>query len=457
MTTEMYEHVRRNLFGGHNQNAFIQLLHDRAAMTGPVQGTPEEFSQILYELTRGDLNRRNETVSCEAARGSKDILKFRDGSLFRVVKAKGKLGGAVIVVTPYLQSMNDLLESRELPLASLVSDTLMIRDAYKRVADEYRRVELRLAADKASAEIRMARESRLETIVEAIERAKSGEKVLVRGQQNIDALVNLGFVPCLVDNPDNWVDAEDVPGLRYRHGRSGIEVLLTGRERFRPIEELNRLEFIFLVHRSDDDPGAFGRMQKKFREARRDGAPYSLKEFHADLLALVKYPEELKGRTEEDLGLMADEVEHVIDRRHGLDKGILPYEAVFSRDTSAIIDHIRKNRIPPREVRKALDYFEYTGMIDQQYKASLYQQLAAAAAERAGAAPPGDDILYDKRVKEIVAEVLRKIPKERLTPRTVTIALTPYVSELGFGRLVKIRERILQLKDMVHDQQGGRG
>ena len=61
-------------------------------------------------------------------------------------------------------------------------------------------------------------------------------------------------------------------------------------------------------------------------------------------------------------------------------------------------------------------------------------------------------MLYDKRVKEIVAEVLKKIPKERLTPRTVTIALTPYVSELGFGRLVKIRERILQLKEMVHEQ-----
>jgi hypothetical protein len=45
-----------------------------------------------------------------------------------------------------------------------------------------------------------------------------------------------------------------------------------------------------------------------------------------------------------------------------------------------------------------------------------------------------------------------KIPKERLTVRTITIALTPYVNELGFGRLVKIRERILQLKEMVHDQ-----
>ena len=453
MNMERYEQVRRNLFGAHNQNALVRLLHDRAAIRGPIQGTPEEFSQILYELTQGELNRRNETVSYEAiAKGSKDILKFGDGSLFRVVKAKGQIGGALIVVTPHLLSMDDLLEARELPLARLVSDTLMIHDAYKRVADEYRRIELRLAAAKAGAEIRVARESRLETVVETIEKAKSGEKIMVRGQQNIDALVELGFVPGMVDNPDNWVDAEDVPGLRYRHARSGIEVLLTGRERFRPIEELSRLEFTFLVHRSDDDPAAFGRMQKKFRGSRSDGTPYSMKEFHADLIALVKYPEELKGRTEEDLGLMADEVEHVIDLRQELDKGILPYEAVFSKDTEAIIDSIRKNRTPAREIQKALDYFEYTGMIDAQYKAALQQQITAATAERTGAAPSPDAALYDKRVKEIVAEVLMKIPKERLTSSTITLALTPYVSELGFGRLVKIRERILQLKEMVHDQ-----
>jgi hypothetical protein len=298
----------------------------------------------------------------------------------------------------------------------------------------------------------MARESRLEAIVEIIEKAKSGETIMVRGQQNIEALINLGFVPGLVDNPDNWVDAEDFPGLRYRHARSGIEVLLTGRERFRPIEELNRLEFTFLVNRSDDGPAAFGRMVQKFREARRDGTPYSLKEFQGDLIALVKYPEELKDRTEEDLGLMADEVEHVIDQRQELDKGILPYEAVFSRNTPAIVDHIRRNRTPAREIQKALDYFEYTGMIDPQYKVALHQEITAATAERTGAAPDRDDDLYDKRVKEIVAEVLKKIPKERLTSRTITIALTPYVSVLGFGRLVKIRERILQLKGMVHDQ-----
>jgi hypothetical protein len=453
MTMEMYEQVRKNLFEGHNQNALVQLLHDRAAIRGPIQGTPEEFSQILYELTQGELNRRNETVSYEAvAKGKKDILKFGDGSLFRVVKAKGQLSGALIVVTPHLQSMDDLLEARELPLARLVTDTLMIRDAYKRVADEYRRIELKLAAAKAGAEIRMARESRLETVVETIEKAKSGEKIMVRGQLNIDALVNLGFVPGMVDNPDNWVDAEDVPGLRYRHARSGIEVILTGRERFRPIEELNRLEFTFLVNRSDDDPAAFGRMQNKFRGSRSDGTPYSMKEFQAELLALVKYPEELKGRTEEDLGLMADEVEHVIDLRQELDKGILPYEAVFSKDTGAIIDSIRKNGTPAREIQKALDYFEYTGMIDAQYKAALQQQITAATAERTGAAPGPDAALSDKRVKEIVAEVLTKIPKERLTSSTITLALTPYVSELGFGRLVKIRERILQLKEMVHDQ-----
>jgi hypothetical protein len=453
MTTEMYDHVRKGLFGDHHRNAFVQLLTDREAIGGPIQGTPEEFAQILYELTEGELNKRNEMVTYEAiAKGSKHILKFRDGSLYRIVKAKGTISGLVIVVTPHLPSMEDLLEARETPLGRLVSDGLAIPDAYKRVVDEYRRVELKLAANRAVAETQTARQSRLENIVATIEKAKSGEKIMVRGQQNIDELVNLGFVPGLVDNPDNWVDAEDFPGLRYRHARSGIEVILTGRERFRPIEELNRLEFTFLVDRSDDDPAAFKRMAQKFRNIKSDGTPYSLQEFHADLIALVKYPEELKGRTEEDLGIMADEVEHVIDRRQELDKGILPYEDIFRKDTAAIIAHIQKNKIPAREIRKALDYFEYTGMITPQYKESLHQQITAVTAERPAAQSDRDDLLYDKRVKEIVTEVLQKIPKERLTSLTVTVALTPYVNELGFGRLVKIRERILQLKEMVHDQ-----
>jgi len=454
MTMDMYERMQAKLFGGHKQNAFAPLLHDRTGISGPIQGIPEEFSLVLYELTQGELNARKGTVVYEVVtRGKKDILKFKDGSLFRVVKTKGDIAAALIVVTPHMPSMDDLLYAKETPLARLVSDSLMIRDAFKRIADEYKQEERRLAAERTSAEVRMTRESRLESVLETIEKAKSGETVMVRGQQNIDALVNRGFVPSLVDNPDNWIDAEDFPGLRYRHEQSGLEVLLTGREKFRPIEELNRLEFTFLVHRSDADEAAFGRMVRKYRGTRKDGTPYPLKEFHDDLIALVKYPEELKGRSEEDLGLMADEVEHVIDRRQELDKGILPYEALFRKDTKAIIDYIRKNRTPGREIRKALDYFEYTGMIDAQYKAILHQQIIAATAAPAADARVQDDMMYDKRVKEIVAEVLQKIPKEKLTPKTVTLALSPYVSELGFGRLVKIRERILQLKVMVRDQQ----
>jgi len=454
MTTDMYERMRTILFGGHHQNPFMPLITDRAGIRGTIQGTPEEFSQILHELTRGELNKKNDTVAYEAiGNGNKDLLRFTDGSLFRVARAKGIMTASLIVITPYLLSMDDLLHNQELPLSRLVSDRLMIRDVYLRIANEYIREERRLAAEKAAAELRIARESRLDAILETIERAKSGQTIMVRGQQNIDALASLNFVPSLVDNPDSWVDAEDVPGMRYRHALSGIEVLLTARERFRPIEEMNRLEFYFLVHRSDDDPAAFERMARKYRGTKRDGTPYSMKEFHNDLIALVKYPEELKGRTEEDLGLMADEVELVIDRRQEVDAGILPYEAVFSKDTPAIIDYIRKKRTSAGEIRKALDYFEYTGMIDPQYKTELFRQITAAATADSVDALRHDDALYDRRVKEIVAEVLRKVPRERLTSRAITVALTPYVNELGFGRLIKIRERILQLKVMVHDQQ----
>jgi hypothetical protein len=31
--------------------------------------------------------------------------------------------------------------------------------------------------------------------------------------------------------------------------------------------------------------------------------------------------------------------------------------------------------------------------------------------------------------------------------------MAPYINELGFGKLVKIRERILQLKELVRDQE----
>jgi hypothetical protein len=454
MNLDMFEKMRVKLFGGHKPNAFAPLLSNRAGISGSIRGSSEEFCQILYELTNGDLNARNAAVIYEAVdRGKKDILKFKDGSLFRVIRTKDEIAGSLIIIAPHLPTMDDLLNARETPLVRLVNDSLMIRDSFKRVCDEYKLEERRLAAQQAVADTRMNRESKIEAALGTIERARSGETIMIRGRQNIEELLKIGFVPCLVDNPDDWIDAEDFPGLRHRHAQSGIETLLIGREKFRPIEELHRLEFTFLVNRSDDDAAGFGRMVQKCRETRKDGTPYPIKEFLDDLVALVKYPEELKGRTEDDLGVMADEVEHVIDRRQELDKGILPYEALFRRETKTILDFISRNKTPRREIRKALDYFEYTGMIDMKYKEELLKKITAAAAPVTGAALPPDDLLYDKRVKEIVAEVLHKIPKEKLTPKTVTLALAPFVSELGFGRLVKIRERILQLKEMMHDQQ----
>jgi hypothetical protein len=454
MTVEMheYERMRASLYGGFDQNLFARLLKDdRAAIGGPLQGTPHEFCQILYQLTKGELNKPNDSVAYEVVgKGGRDILKFSDGSLFKVVRAMGGLTGSLIVLTPFAPSMDDLLDSCSAPLERLVAGRLRIQDVYTAVANDYRREERRLEAEKASRERKVTRESTLEAVLTAIESAGSGQTVMVRGRQNIDALVKLGFVPGLVDNPDNWVDAEDFPGMRYCHERSGIEILLTAREKLQPIEELNRLEFFFLVNRSDGDPAAFRRMAAKFRETRQDGTAYSMKEFHDALLVLVKYPEELKGRTEEDLGLVANEVELVIDRRRELDKGILPYEAVFARDTRAIIDHIVKNRTSVVEIRKALDYFEYTGMIDAGYKAALHFEIRAAIAPKTAAAASFGDLLNDRRVKEIVAEVLRKIPRERLTTSSITLALTPYVRELGLGKLVMIRDRMLQLKEIVH-------
>ncbi len=452
MTMEsLYERVRTKLNEGH-QNPFSQLLKNRSGIRGPIEGTSDAFSQIVYELTRGRLNLICEKVSCAAAaKGTKDLLKFPDGSLFSVVRTRGGIAGqTLIVVTPYTPQKGDPLTFPAMPLAHLVYDRLGIRDAFKRVANEYAREERNFEAEKASEERRMARESTPETALKTIENAGSGETIMIRGLPNIGALVQRGFVPSLVDNPDNWVDAEDFPGLRYRHAKSGVEILLTGRERLRPIEDLSRIELYFYVNRSDDDPALFALMRKKFRETTRDGSPYSLKEFHDDLIALAKYPEELKDRTEADLGIMADEVEHVIDRRRELDKGILPYEAVIKRDTQGIVDHVVTNRIPTAEIRKALDFCEYTGVIDALYKGELSRRIAQVIAMDAAVAKSTVDLLYDKRVKEIVAIVLKKIPRDQLTEKTITLAMAPYVNELGFGKLIKIRERILQLKELVH-------
>lgn len=451
MTAVNYDRIRAKLFGDHTPNPLLPLVKDRAGIRGILSGTQEEFSQVMYELSNGNVNKRSEMVAYEVlAKGKKDLLKFRDGTLFSVGKAAGTLGRSMIIITPFLPSMDDLLNTREMPLHNLVFDSLGLREIYKKIAYEYQREERRIAYEKAVYEAKISRESRLEYVLKAIEEAKTGSIVMIRGLQNIDALVELGFVPGLVDNPETWVDAEEFPGMRYRHAGSGIELLLIARERFRPIEELSRLEFNFLIHRSDGDSAAFKNMLNKFRDTNKDGTAVSMKAFHDDLIALVKYPEELKGRTEEDLGLMADEIGHVIDRRQELDKGVLPYDAVFARDTEAIIDHILKYKTPAGEIRKALDYFEYTGMIDKQYMALLHQRIKkATAAPAENAKAPGDE-LNDKRVKEIVVEVLKSIPKERLTSSSIMIAMSPYVNELGFGRLIKIRERILQLKEMVH-------
>jgi hypothetical protein len=454
MTQEYYARIRVKLYGGYKPNPFAELRTNRAGVRGPIQGTDEEFSQIVYELTRGELNKRNEEVVCEfIARGRRSLVRFMDESRFTVVRTKGAADRTFIIVTPCTLSPGDLLNIREMPIAELIFDSLKIKEIYTRVAGEYKREELRLETEKAAEERKINRESSIETTVKTIELSKSGKTVMVRGLHNIDAMVKFGFIPGLVVNPDNWIDAEDFPGMLYRHAKSGIELLLTAREKFRPIEELNRLELYFLVNRSDDDPGLFGKMRKKYRETKEDGSPYLMREFHYDLISMVRYPEELKCRTEEDLGLMADEVGQVIDRRQELDKGILPYEAVFTKDTQAIIDHILKNKTPATEIRKALDYFEYTGMIDSNYRETLDQAIKSSLCPVTINVGGTDDLLHSKRVKEIVTAVLKSLSPEQLTPKSITVALSPYVIELGFGKLVKIRERILQLRELMQTQE----
>jgi hypothetical protein len=87
VTQDRYEQIRSKLLGGFKQNPFVQLLTDRAGICGPIRGTPEEFSHIVYELTNGQVEKKNGTVAYQVlAKGKRDILKFGDESLFSVVK-----------------------------------------------------------------------------------------------------------------------------------------------------------------------------------------------------------------------------------------------------------------------------------------------------------------------------------------------------------------------------------
>ena len=72
MTNELlYERVRAKFNEGYGQNPFAPLLKNSEVVLRPMEGRPEQFAQIAYELTRGKLNEISEDVAY-VTRGIRD-------------------------------------------------------------------------------------------------------------------------------------------------------------------------------------------------------------------------------------------------------------------------------------------------------------------------------------------------------------------------------------------------
>jgi hypothetical protein len=345
----------------------------------------------------------------------------------------------------------------------------------------------------------------VDSLLKRIDNAKSGEVIFpIRGIKSIYALIDKGFVPGICDNPELWVDAEEYSTL-YGNGRNGDEeILLIGREKLQAVTEHDRIEYKFLVAKNKDKPQEFLAKLARFNRAKPGGEPRNWKEeFLKGLDILTKYPEELKNKTEADLDVMARAIDGVIVERSRIEEGLLPVDALFTRDTRKVLEVVFAANKPLSEIRKSLDYFEHTGMVQPAYKDSLYElikmeldgfvlydHLANKDRERTLefmqklAHPEAVDIrkilegieikeiadnqtfkdyiytngaiafseVHRKRVKEIVAMVLKSIPGN-IDAGNITIAMQPYIEELGLDELDRIKQRILVLKEVVASRQ----
>ncbi len=64
----------------------------------------------------------------------------------------------------------------------------------------------------------------------------------------------------------------------------------------------------------------------------------------------------------------------------------------------------------------------------------------------------GASRIHRKRVKEIVTMILKNI-KGEINEENITVAMLPFVGELGLDELDRMKNRILELKEVVASQQ----
>ncbi len=480
----------------------IVLKYMRSGFRG-LTGTPYNFCRVLCDITEGNIGRADLGNSLQygwymAGGQKKDIIKFGDNAVYEIIfEINGEITLHAIDQSDYLRLRRHL----SLHPVSLLITKFEITKEYKAALDLYRRkqVEDRQRAD--SDKRRLELEETIESVLKKIENAKSGDVIFpLRGIKSIYALVAKGFIPGICDNPEMWVDAEEFSSLYYKDKKNGDETLLIGREKLQAVTEQDRIEYKFLVAKSKDRPQDFYQKLARFNRIKTNERPRNWKEeFLKGLDALTKYPEELTNKTEADLDVMADVIDGVIVDRSRIEEGLLPVDALFRKDTRIVLEDVFAANKPLSEVRKTLDYFEHTGMVQPAYKDCLYELIRmeldgfvlydhlankdrekTLAFVRSHAQPETVDIrkvlegieikeisenqafkdyiytngttgtseVHRERVKEIVALILKSIPG-KVDAENITIAMQPYIEELGLDELDRIKQRILELKEVV--------
>lgn len=468
-----------------------------------ITGNAFNFCRALCELTEGDIG-RTELASgllygWYTLRGQKkDIIQLQETSAYEIIcEINNEL--TLHLIDPH--DYRDLKPQLHIfPLSILINKFEMDKD-FKSALDLYRKKQIAEKQRNEDRQNRLQQEDTIDSILKRITQARSGDVLHpIRGIKNIYALIERGFEPGICDNPDLWVDAEEFATLYYKNKLNGEELLLIGKEKLQPVAELDRIEYKFGVAKSKDKPREFHEKHIRFNKALPGEPPRNWKEeFFKGLEILTTYPEELKNKTVADLEVMARAIDNVIIERSRIDEGLLPYDALFNKDTRTILmDTIAGNK-PLPEIRKNLDYLEHTGVIQQAYRDCLFELMGMGAdgivlydhlkkmdreatlaciqqlsphnkagikkilegIEIRGIAENQDfkeyiytngrlgaTAIHKKRIKEIVLSILKNIPG-KINEENITIAMLPYIDELGLDELDRIRQRILELEEVV--------
>jgi hypothetical protein len=467
-----------------------------------ITGSRINFCRVLCEITESTTG-KDIIYGWYALSGQKkDIIQFQDGSAYEIIcEIKDEITFQAIDQDDLRRVQKQLIVH---PLSVLISKFRLAkeyraaRDMYKHHQREERR---QLEAEKR----RLGKQDGIESVLRKIEEADSGDTIFpVKGVRNIKALIELGYVPGICDNPELWVDAEEFASLYYSNLKNGEELLLIGREKLQAVTDQDRIEYKFVVTKNKDKPKDFSEIISRFNRKRPGDPPRNWEEeFFKGLEVLTTYPEELKNKTVADLEVMTQVIDGVIVERIQIEEGLLHVDSLYKKETRKILVEVLVNGQPHSEIRKTLDYFEYTGIVQPAYKDSLFELIKMKAAGIAlydllakidkektldfvrtiprrdtfdirkifegteikevsenqafkdyiytlGAI--GTSHIHKKRVKVIVAMILKNI-KGEINAKNITVAMLPYIEELGLDELDRIRQRILVLKDLVATQQ----